>query len=680
MTPPMLPFAPVTSYGTPDYASLRAEHFPPAMAAARDLHLSEIHAIATNPAEATFANTFEAMERAGRDLGRVMGAFALLTSSCTDEALRVVEAEEAPRTAAHADALFMNTGLWARVQKVHAQGREGCPSDEAWRLVTTTVDAFRRHGAHLGPDEQRALEALNQQEASLGVAMQQRILLAREEGVLCTREELDGLAENEILLLDRVHGHYRLPLDNTTIQTRLADLARPDVRQKVWQASCQRNQTGEHDTRELFTELERVRSARAGLLGFPTHAHLVLDNQQTRKPERMEALLASVAGPAQIKVKEEAVAMGLAGEGSLPDRAKAEREYRERAFSLDDEAVRSYFPWNQVLDGLFRSAQALYGLTFQAREDIPVHHEDATAYEVFNEHGQAVALFLVDPWERQGKLGGAWMLDLVTQSGLLDQRPVATNHLNLAKPAPGQPALMSLDEVQTAFHEFGHALHGILSDVTYPSLSSLFVPTDFVELPSQIHEHWMLHPDLLPHYARHVETGEIIPETMVEAIRQGAKFGQGYAMAELAAAAWLDLQWHQRPAGVAKIEASDVAEFEAQVMSQGGFDPTVAPPRYGTAYFNHIWGGGYSASYGAYIASAVLECDGFAWFNEHGGMTRDNGRHFAQTVLAAGHTRPVDELYRSFRGRDPDIGALLADRGLMGATQAESKPPRPRLA
>lgn len=680
------PFHTGLPFGTFDFEALKTADFPAAFAEARLQHRGEIESLVSNPAEADFANTVVALERSGRQLARVSGAFAVYRDAHADDTVRAIEQEQAPLSAAHRDAVSLDPRLWLRIQAVQ-ENQRGVVTSEDRRLLELTYKGFVRAGARLSEADKETIKALNQEEATLVAQMQERTQKGVEAAAPfgASAGDLAGLnaADTAVALegaADRPGSAWVLPLVNCSVQPALSEVESPAVRARILTASLERNaQEGPFDTRPFCSRLSAIRAEQARLLGFAHYADFVMEPQMTKTADRMRSLLSGLAAPATARAAQEAQHMErvLGRTVPLADRFWAEAEVRRREHGIDDAEVAPYFELERVIeDGLFHTARELYGLGFHRRHDLPVYQPDVRVYEVHQESGEPIALFYFDLFARASKQGGAWMTTFVDQNRLCGEKPVVANVLNITPAPEGQPVFLSLDEVNTLFHEFGHGLHGLLSDVVYLSMGGANVATDFVELPSQIHEHWMFHPDVMSRYARHHETGEPIPAELVARLRAANRFGQGYKMAELAQAALLDLAWHTRTASDAPVPPEGVADFERTEAAGAGFDPDAVPPRYRSPYFAHIWTGGYAANYGAYIASAVLECDGFAWFEENGGLTRANGEHFRRTVLSRGNTQPADELYRAFRGRDAVIEPLLLDRGL-ASEPVVAKRPRP---
>ena len=672
-------FAPSTlQYQAPRFDQIHDADYQPALEEGMRQHLAEIDAIANNPAPPTFANTIEALERTGLLLTRTAKVFFNLTQSNTNDTLQKVEAEMGPKLAAHSDAITMNPRLFARVKALYDQRATLGLDAEQKQLLERNYRGFVRSGATLNEADQAKLRALNQEESTLTTKFRERVLgdTAASAIVVDTKEELAGLSEGDLAAAadaakeKGLTGKYVLALQNTTQQPALASLQNRALRERLYKASVNRGRHGgENDTTDLIKRLAQLRAERAKLLGYPTYAAYSLDDQGAKTPERAMKLMTDLAPGATAKAAREVAKMQAiidqqhGGFQLQPwDWDFYAEQVRKAEYDLDEAAVRPYFELNRVLvDGVFYAANQLYGLTFKERKDLPVYHPDVRVWEVFDADGKSLALYYGDFYARSNKGGGAWMDSFVDQAGLLGTHPVVVNVLNVTKPAPGQPALLSYDNVTTIFHEFGHVLHGMLSNVKYPTLSGTNVPRDFVEFPSQINEHWALEPRVLAHYAKHYETGQPMPQALVDKLHKSSTFNQGYATTEYLAAALLDMAWHTLPADAPQ---QDVAAFQAAALKKYGVDVAQVPPRYNTNYFSHIWGGGYSAGYYAYLWSEVLDHDAYYWFVENGGMTRANGQKFRDMILSRGGSMDNTEMYRAFRGRDAKVEFLLKERGL----------------
>jgi peptidyl-dipeptidase Dcp len=672
------PFAQPSSlpYQAPAFDRIRNGDYQPAIEEGMRRQRAELDSIARQPASPTFENTIVALERTGELLTRVLKVFASVVQANTNDTLQRVQTEEAPRLAAHSDALYLDSRLFQRVHSVYQRRASLKLPTEQNTLVERYHRNFVRAGAQLSEAPKNRLRQLNQEEARLSTDFQTKLLAATKAGalVLDDRLQLKGLSEAEVAASAEaakergLAGKYLIVLQNTTQQPALVSLADRGVRQRLFDASIHRADRGDtNDTRSIVRRLAALRIERANLLGFPTFAGFALDNQMARTPDAAIGLVSQLVPPATRKARAEAAKMQ-----ALIDRQNggfrlapwdwqyyAER-VRQAEYNLDEDQLKPYLSLDRVLqDGVFFAATRLYGITFKERKDLPVYHPDVRVFEVFDRDGTSMALFYADYFKRDNKGGGAWMDTFVDPSGLRGTKPVVYNVANFTKPAPGRLALLTFADVTTMFHEFGHALHGLFAHVQYPIL--LNTPRDFVEFPSQINEHWALEPEVFAKYARHYQTGAPMPQDLVERIKRSRTFNQGYATTEYLAAALLDLAWHTLPG---KTPDQDVESFERQALARYHVDLPEVPPRYRTPYFAHIWEGGYPASYYAYLWSEVLDHDAYAWFTEHGGMTRENGQRYRDMILSRGSTEDVGALYREFRGRDPSIKPLLKERGL----------------
>ena len=662
----------------PPFDRIRDGDYQPAIEQGMRDHLVEIRAIADSADAPTFANTIEAMERSGTLLMRASRVFFALAQANTNDTLQKAQVELAPKLAEHSDAIHLDPKLFARVQAVYdARATSGLDPVQTF-LVEKTWKDFVRAGARLGEAEQTRLRALNKEESTLSTDFENRLLAANNAGALVVDDvtKLDGLGTGGIAAAAdaakerKLDGRWVLALQNTTQQPALGSLANRDTRLALLAASEQRASKGDaNDTRAIAERLAQLRAERAKLLGYANYAAYALEDQMAETPEAAVKLMTDMVPAATAKARGEAkkiqAVIDAAKAGfklSAADWDLYADQVRKAEFDLDEAAIRPYFELDRVLnDGVFFAANQLYGLTFKERRDLPVYHPDVRVFDVFDADGEPLALFYADFYARPSKAGGAWMDVFVEQDGLAGTKPVVFNVCNYTKPAPGQPALLSFDDVTTMFHEFGHALHGMFSDVKYPSIAGTSVPRDFVEFPSQFNEHWALDPKVFANYAKHHETGAPMPQPLVDRIVKARTFNQGYATVEYLAAALLDQAWHALPADAPK---QDAAAFEADALKRYKVDLAEVPPRYRTPYFSHIWGGGYSAGYYAYLWSEVIDHDAFQWFVEHGGMTRENGQAFRDQVLSRGGSEDLGAMYKAFRGKDPSVEPLLRHRGL----------------
>jgi len=672
-------------YHLPPFAAIKDEHFAPAFEQGMEENLQEVANIAGNPAPATFDNTIVALERSGALLDRVTTVFGILTGSYTNLNLDLLEASLSPRLAAHRDAIYLNRALFTRVRQLYEKRAELGLDAESLRLLERYHLDFVRAGAQLSSAEQDALKAKNAELATLSTQFKQNLLKETNAAAVLvdTRGELAGLSDATIASAAdaaKAAGHegkYLLRLTNTTGQPAYSALESRALRERIMAASLARgSHGGDFDNSAIVTRTAKIRAERAQLLGYPSHAAYEVELQTARSVDAINRMLAQLAPPAVANARREAADMQAIigstkggyklGAGDWDYNSEKVRQARY-AFNRDE--LKPYYERERVLeDGVFYAATRLYGITFKRRADLQGYSPDMSVYEVFNEDGSALALFLCDLYARPNKRGGAWMNAYVPQDGLTGNKPVIAIHLNITKPADGQPTLLSHDEVNTLFHEFGHALHGMFSAVKYPKFAGTRVPRDFVEFPSQVNEMWATWPEVLKHYARHYQTGAPIPQALLDKVEAAKKFNQGYSTTELVAANVIDQAWHQLQ--VADVpDSAGVNDFEAAALHKAGLDFGPVPPRYRSTYFSHIFAGGYSAGYYSYFWSEVLDAATVEWIKTHGGLTRENGDRFRSTLLSRGGSREALDLFRDFTGGEPDIRPLLVRRGLDGAAQ-----------
>jgi peptidyl-dipeptidase Dcp len=678
-------FAPSTlPYQLPPFDRIRDEHFVPGFERGMAEQRAEIAAIAGNEDAPTFENTILALDRSGQTLRRVNNVFSNLVGANTNDLLQQIQTEMAPKLSAHRDAIFLDGTLFARVEAVHAQRASLGLDPESLRLVERLHTDFVRAGAKLSPPDKEKLKAYNAELAGLATKFSQNVLKGTNAAavVVDDRKQLKGLSDNAIAAAAeaakqrKLEGKYVVALMNTSGQPALSSLEDRALRQKLLETSVERGiEGGEFDNRPLIAKTAKLRAERAALLGYPDHATYVLEDETAKTTEAVNRMMAGMAPAAVANAKREAAAMQAIvdrEDGGFRiaawDWAYYAEKVRRQRFDFDESQLRPYFELESVLqDGVFHAAGKLYGLSFKERKDLPVYQEDVRVFEVFDEGNKPLGLFLLDWYARGNKRGGAWMNEYVSQSGQSGAKPVVGNHLNIPKPPKGEPTLLTFDEVTTAFHEFGHALHGLFSDVKYARFAGTNVPRDFVEYPSQVNEMWATWPEVLKNYAKHHETGAPMPQELLDKVLATQQFNQGFATTEYLAAAMLDQRWHQL--GPDQVP-SDVEQFERDALKQAGVDYAPVPPRYRSGYFSHIFAGGYSAGYYAYLWSEVLDADSVEWFRENGGLKRENGDHFRKTLLSRGGSEDAMKLFREFRGRAPEIGPLLERRGL---TQAAPK-------
>ncbi|QFU90032.1 M3 family metallopeptidase [Amycolatopsis sp. YIM 10] len=683
MISPDNPFASASDlpYRLPPFDRITGEHYRPAFEAGIAEQVEQVRAIVDNPEPPTFDNTVVALERSGELLGRVSMVFFNLTSSDTTPELQQLQAEIAPKLSAHRDAIFLDKKLYARITELYEK-RDSLDLDpeSAWLLERYHVD-FVRAGAALGEAEQDRLRALNEELSTLSTRFQENLLAEGNDlaVVVDTEEELAGLSADTIAAAAEaakargLDGQYVLKLSLPTQQPALASLENRAVRERLHGASVSRGKRGnEHDNSELIIKIAHLRAERAALMGYPNHAAYVISDETARTADAALGLLERLAPAAVTNANAEALELqqqidAEGGEFSLEpwDWAFYAEKVRKARFDIDEAALRPYFELERVLvDGVFFAASKLYGLSFTERHDLPKYHPEVRIFEVFDADGTGLGLFLGDYYARDSKRGGAWMNNFVEQAGLRDERSVVVNNLNIIRPPEGEPTLLTFDEVVTAFHEFGHALHGLLSNVRYPKFSGPNVPRDFVEYPSQVNEMWLLWPEVLANYAKHHRTGEPLPQHLVDKLLESQQYGEGYSTTEYLAASLLDQAWHTISA---EDRITDAAAFEAEALRKAGVAVPTVPPRYQSSYFAHIFSGGYSAGYYSYIWSEVLDAESVEWFRENGGLTRANGDHFRRELLGRGGSIDPMTAFRNFRGRDPEIDPLLKRRGLTGA-------------
>ena len=677
---PSNPFyaASTLQYQAPPFDRIKDSDYEPAMLAGMREQIGEIDAITNQSAAPTFDNTIVAMERSGVLLTRAAKVFNAVTGANTNDTLQAIQERVAPKLAEHSDKIYLNAKLYQRVKAVYDQrASAGLNTDQKY-LTELYYKNFVRAGAQLSDADQTRLRALNQEEAKLTTDFGNHLLAATKKGalVLDNVSDLDGFTPGEIETAANaakqrgLTGKWVIPLQNTTQHPAQAELKNRAVRQRLFIASTTRAEQGDaNDTRDIIKRLAQLRGERAKLLGFPTYSAYALDNQMSKTPQNAEKLLTDLVPAATARARYEAAQMQklIDAQGGGFKLAPWDWQYyseqvRKAQYALDESQLKPYFELNNVLqNGVFYAANQLYGLTFKERKDIPTYQSDVRVFEVFDKDGKSMALFYCDYFKRDNKGGGAWMDSFVDQSGLFGTKPVVFNVANFTKPAPGQPALLTFSDVTTMFHEFGHALHGMFSNVQYPTVAGTSVPRDFVEFPSQFNEHWALNPTVFANYAKNYQTGAAMPQELVDKIKKASTFNQGFATTEYLAASLLDIAWHTIPPGSPQ---QDVDAFETAALNKYNIGMYEVPPRYRTSYFNHIWGGGYASSYNAYLWSEVIDDDAFAWFEENGGLNRANGQKFRDMILSQGGKMDVAELYRAFRGKEPDVKYLVHDRGL----------------
>ena len=674
------PFAQASAlpYQAPPFDRIADADYQPGIEQGIAESLAEITRIKDDPATPTFDNTITAMERQGQMLQRVQAAFGQVTQANTNPVLQKVQQATAPELAAYNDSVYLDPKLFARVKALY-DGRAALKLDaEQAMLLQEYYKRFVRAGARLSAADQDKLRVLNKRLSSLGVEFRQKLLAATKNGALVVDDpaRLAGLGKADLDAAQRdakdrgLEGKYVLALQNTTAQPAIQSLTDRATRQALFEHSWTRAEKGDaDDTRATIAELIQLRTQKANLLGYRTWADYSLDEQMAKTADVARRFMNELDAPtaaAQAREAAEVQAAIDADKGGFKlqpwDWALYAEKVRKAKYDLDENETKPYLEiWNVLENGVFYAANQMYGLTFKRRTDIPTYHPDIRVYEAFDADGKPLGLAYFDYWKRDNKSGGAWMNSFVRQSRLFGTRPVISNTANFTKPAPGQPALITFEDVRTMFHEFGHGLHGLFASQQYPTLSGTAVARDFVEFPSQFNEHWALEPRVLAHYAKHYQTGAAMPQVLVDKIKKADTFGQGFSFGELLAAAQLDMAWHSQPA---EAQRPDVDAFEAKALAETGLDVAHVPPRYRTSYFAHIWGSGYAAGYYAYIWTDMLQQNVYAWFESHGGMTRANGQRLRDLILSKGHTEDYSVMFRSLAGHDPEVGPLLQKHGL----------------
>ena len=666
-------------FEAPDFDAIENRHFMPAFERGMKEQLNEIDSIATQTAEPTFENTIVAMELSGDLLTRVQRVFFNLTSAHTNDEIQNIQSELAPKLAAHSDNIYLNRELFDRVESLYQNIDQLSLDEESKKLLNDTYRDFVRAGAQLTDDQQVRMRQINERISSLTTEFQEKLLeLTRERAVIVDDENmLEGLSRDRIASAkqaaeQRGYGDsYLINISNTTRHPLLSSLSNRDMRQQLWEASAYRGlgRDGGIDTRPIVLELVELRAERANLLGYDTYAHFALEPQTGESPERVLDLLRDLIPPVitNSDIEAELIREYMIQDGVEDNLQPWDWEYyaekvRQERYDIDDSVVREYFELDKVLnDGVFYAMERLFGITFEERFDLPVYHEDVRVWDVMDEDGSQIGLFYGDFFSRDSKRGGAWMNSFVVQSHLKEKQPVVVNVLNNTPPADGEPALVSFSNVTTLFHEMGHAVHGLFSDVTYPSLAGTSVPRDFVEFPSTFQEDWAILPEVLENYAVHHETGERIPQDLLDKLIDAREFNQGFDTYEYLAATMVDMEWHLLDPSMIP---SDVEAFEQASLAKYNLANPAIPPRYKSAYFSHIFAGGYSANYYAYIWSEILAADAFAFMQNQGGLNRENGDRFRDYILSRGGSDEAMDLYRDYRGGEPDVEHLLERRGL----------------
>jgi peptidyl-dipeptidase Dcp len=663
-------------YELPPFAQIKEEHYLPAFYEGCAEQLAEVQAILDTPGAATFENTIVALEKSGQYLMRMLLVFYNKSSSDTNDALDAIEEEIAPKLAAHQDSISLNPALFKRIKDLY-EAREslGLNSEDAWLLERYYKDLIHA-GAHLTDAQRARLKELNEELSSLETQFSKNVLADTNDLAVLVEslEELDGLSENEIAAAaaaakDRGHdGKWLIGMVNFTGNPVLDSLTNRGLRKKIMEASLLKaNRANDNDNKPLLLKMVKLRAERAKLFGKETHAEHVIAVQTAEHPDNVHAMLRKIAPAAVRNAKAEAEDLKKSAGTDIEswDWGFYTEKVRLEKYNIDTSKMRPYFELERVLhDGVFFAANKLFGVTFKERPDLVTYHPEARAFEINNADGSKVGLFIGDFYTRDSKRGGAWMNNLVDQNFLFNQLPVVVNNMNIPKPPAGKPTLLTFDETTTLFHEFGHAIHGFLSQVKYPRVSGTSVQRDFVEFPSQVNEMWILWPEVVENYARHHETGEKLPQEWIDNLNAARTFNEGHATTSYLAAAILDLAWHSLNTEEAA-KVTDVVAFEAQAIKDYGLDFAPVPTRYRSTYFSHIFAGGYSSGYYGYIWSEVLDADTVNWFKENGGLKRENGEHFKNTLLGRGGSIDSMQMFRNFRGRDSKIEPLLERRGLL---------------
>jgi len=661
----------------PPFALIRDEHYLPAFYAGMEEQLAEVEAIIAQP-EVTFENTIVALEKSGRTLLRVSLVFFNKSSSDTSDAIDAMEAEIAPKLSAHSDSITLNPKLWSRIQELYNKRDALNLDSEESRLLELYYKDFHFAGAHLTEDQREELKTLNEELSKLEAEFSRKVLADTNDSAIIVDsvEELSGLSENEVAAAKQAAETRGLPdkwlitAVNFSGNPVLATLTNRPLREKIMRASLARsNRDNENDTKTTLTAMTKLRARRATLFGAKSHAEYITSKNTAKSPENIHTMLRKIAISAAANVKNEGAvlqeAIAASGENFALeswDWDLYSEQVRAEKYNVDTAALKPYFELEKTLhDGVFYAATKLFGITFKERPDIVTYHPEARAFEVNDADGSKIGLFIGDFYTRDSKRGGAWMNNLVDQNFLFDQLPVVVNNLNIVKPPAGEPTLLTFDFLTTLFHEFGHALHGLFSQVKYPRVSGTSVERDFVEFPSQVNEMWIFWPEIVNNYAVHYQTGERLPQEIIDNIENSSTFNQGHATVSYLQAAILDLALHQIADGV---DIGDVEEFERKAIADYGLTYAPVPTRYRTTYFSHIFAGGYSAGYYGYIWSEILDADTVDWFKENGGLTRENGDHFRAQLLSRGGSIDSMQMFRNFRGRDAEIAPLLKRRGL----------------
>ncbi|SNQ44685.1 M3 family metallopeptidase [Cellulophaga lytica] len=660
-------------YGAPDFTLIKNEHFKPALKQGIAAQKAAVEKIVNNTEAATFDNTILELEKSGTLLQSVQNVFYGLTGAHTNDDLQAVQEEMAPKFSELQDGIYLNDKLFKRVKELYVKRDSLVLDPESYKLLETYFEAFEKAGANLSAADKEKLKTYNTKLATLTTAFNKTLLAANNDGALVfmNKEDLAGLTESQLKSLENKDGEgWKIPLLNTTQQPLLQSLENRATREKIFMAAFNRADGTKNDTKDIITKIAELRAKKGALLGFKNYAEWSLQGTMAEKPENVFTMFNGLIPAATTKAKNEAeeIQKMIAKNGedftlAAWDWNRYAEMVKKEKYDLDESAIKPYFEIKTVLEkGVFYAAEKLYGITFKERKDIPTYHKDVMVYELFEENGDQLGLFYADYFARPSKRGGAWMSNFVTQSHLYNNKPVIYNVCNYPKPAEGDEALLTYDEVSTMFHEFGHALHGFFANQEYPSLSGTAVARDFVEFPSQFNENWALYPDVLKNYALHYKTGEQIPQALIDKIKKAGTFNQGYSLTENLAASNLDMKWHTISPD---FTISSASAFEKDALHNTKLDVVSAvPPRYRSTYFAHIFGGGYAAGYYSYLWTEMLHHDAYNWFENNGGLTRENGQRFRDMVLSRGNTVDLEAMYKNWRGSDPKIEPMLKARGL----------------
>lgn len=660
-------------YGAPDFSKIKDDDFKPAMLEGIAQQQKAVEAIANSEEAPTFDNTVLALEKSGYLLNRASQVFFALASANTNETLQAVEEEMAPKFAAQRDMIYLNDKLFQRFKTLYDQKATLVLDAESEKLLEEYYEDFEIAGAKLAAKDKEKLKEINEELATLTTKFGKTLLDANNAGAVTftNKQELAGVAEDFLKSRQTADSKgWTIPLQNTTQQPLLQSMENRASREKLFLAAWHRADRGTFDTQPIIKRIVELRAQKAQLLGFSNYAEWSLQKTMAKTPENVTTFFNGLIPAATAKAQSESVEIQkmIISKGEQFTLEPWDWNYyaemvRKEKYDLDENQIKPYFELKNVLErGVFYAAQKLYGITFKERTDLPVYQEDVKVYELFEENGEPLGLFYTDYFARPSKSGGAWMDNFVTQSKLYNKKPVIFNVMNIPKPADSQPALLTYDEVETMFHEFGHALHGFFADQQYPSLSGTAVSRDFVEFPSQFNENWALYPEILKNYAIHYKTGEQLPQELIDKIKNSGTFNQGYSLTENLAASNLDMQWHTISADRT---ISDVNAFEKEALKKTRLYVVHAvPPRYRSTYFSHIFAGGYGAGYYSYLWTEMLHHDAYNWFETHGGLTRENGQRFREMVLSRGNTLELEKMYKDWRGNEPKIEPMLKARGL----------------